>query len=88
MKIRNGFVSNSSSSSFILAYEKDSKLVGGEAILNYVRENPLEPILFHFGETGEGDDIFEPTEDMKSMMRKYSADFLRVIDIYCSAQCI
>lgn len=77
MKIRNGFVSNSSSSSFILAYEKDSKLVGGEAILNYVRENPSEPILFHFGETGEGDDIFEPTEDMKSMMRKYSADFLR-----------
>lgn len=58
MKFRNGFVSNSSSSSFILAYDKTSILSKPEDIINYIDENLRKEVLFHGTDCCEGDDWF------------------------------
>lgn len=58
MKIRNGFVSNSSSSSFVLAYDKRGVMNTPEDIINYIDTHLRNEILFHGTECCEGDDWF------------------------------
>ena len=75
MKCRNGFVSNSSSSSFVLSYAKNSVLTDPKKILEYLKESN-GPIIFKGWDLGEGDDIFELDEDQKSLIRKFPKEFI------------
>jgi hypothetical protein len=60
MKIRNGFVSNSSSSNFIV--------IGRPAVLNEIDD----PHVKYLGQTvNEGQDYFRPDEDMIKWMKAY-----------------
>lgn len=76
MKVRNGFVSNSSSSSFILCYNKNEVLEGPEAIISYIQENPNKRLVFFGQEINEGDDIFEMDDDIKSLIRRFPDLFI------------
>ena len=76
MKFRNGFVSNSSSSSFVLAYDKSNVLSGPEAILEFIKQNPEAPVIFYGWDLGEGDDIFELSKEQKSAIRRYPKEFI------------
>lgn len=81
--IRQGFVSNSSSSSFILVYEEDKKLTGGKEIVEFIQENPNENIILKGQELSEGDDIFELTSSHKVEILKYPERFTaNVQEIY------
>lgn len=76
MKIRNGFVSNSSSSSFILVYQKSSVVEGAEEIIKYVTENPNMWPLFRGRSLNEGDDYFELNPSMEALIRKFPDQFI------------
>lgn len=77
MKIRSGFVSNSSSSSFILAYDKTKVLNGPEAIVEYITRNPDADILIRGKELSDGDDIFELSISQRRLIRKFSKRFIQ-----------
>jgi len=77
MKVRNGFVSNSSSSSFILSYNKKGVLTNPKDIVEYVKKYPEKSIIFNCGEWNEGDDIFELDEEQKSLIRKFPLEFIK-----------
>lgn len=76
MKIRNGFVSNSSSSSFLLGCTKENKIVGGRNIVDYIREHEDAFITLNLGDLNEGDDIFELTHDMKRLILRFPEEFI------------
>lgn len=76
MKIRSGFVSNSSSSSFILSYDKSKILSGPEQILEFVKNRPDDSLVFNGGDCCEGDDIFELDDDQKSAIRMFPKEFI------------
>lgn len=77
MKIRSGFVSNSSSSSFILCYDKTKTLSNPEDIVNYVREDD-SPLIIRGWDCENGEDIFEITENQKSLIRRFSKQFIKM----------
>lgn len=77
MKIRSGFVSNSSSSSFILAYDKTKVLNGPEAIVEHITKNPDADILIRGKELSDGDDIFELSISQRRLIRKFSKRFIQ-----------
>lgn len=76
MKYRNGFVSNSSSSSFVLSYSKANILTDPKEILKYLKEDG-KSIIFKGWDLGEGDDIFELDEEQKSLIRKFPEEFVK-----------
>lgn len=76
MKFRNGFVSNSSSSSYILAYDDRNVMTDPKDIADYISNNLREDILF-WGPGGEGDDIFELGMDQKNFLLKRTKRFIQ-----------
>lgn len=78
MKIRNGFVSNSSSSSFILVYDKTKVTTNPEDIVDILKREPNCDMLIKGWELANGDDIFELDEEQKSLIRKFSDRFIKL----------
>lgn len=76
MKIRNGFVSNSSSSSFILAYDKNSRTNDPKKIVDILRKDPNVDILIKGWDLNEGYDFFNPDEEQASLIRRFADRFI------------
>lgn len=74
--IRQGFVSNSSSSSFILSYNKNNVIKGASNIVNFLKEDPDYEIIFDGGDYGEGSAVLELTDDYKTLIKRYSNEFI------------
>lgn len=79
MKIRRGFVSNSSSSSFILSYQKSKVIEDPEKMVEYFKEHPNSHVVFYGKDWGEGEDIFEMSYSQKALVRKFPEDFINTI---------
>lgn len=65
MRTRLGFVSNSSSSSFVITSLKENTLTGWENIIKAIKENPERDIVIIGNELYEGVDVFHPTMKQK-----------------------
>lgn len=76
MKIRNGFVSNSSSSSFILVYDKSGVIDNLNEIVDYVKANPNTYPIFFGDELNEGNDTFILTPEQEALIRKFPDRFI------------
>ena len=76
MKFRNGFVSNSSSSSYILAYDDRNVIIDPKDIADFIKDNLRENVLF-WGPGGEGDDIFELGMNQKNFLLKRTKRFIQ-----------
>ena len=76
MKFRNGFVSNSSSSSFIL--KSDGVTLDKKRTVEWLKnpENRNKNILVIGEEMGEGDDIFYLSDSMKEFILEHEERFL------------
>lgn len=90
MKIRKGFVSNSSSSSFILVYDKTKVVDNASAIVDYIKENPNTEPVFYGNEIGEGDDVYFLPSNYESLIRKFPKEFIETcknlhLQLYCQA---
>lgn len=76
MKIRSGFVSNSSSSSFILTYDKTKVLDSASKIVEYLKNTKDNSKLYFRGrELNEGEDIFELEDEDARLIRLFSEQF-------------
>ena len=69
MKVRSGFVSNSSSTSFILSYDPKSILKSTYELIDYISSNEVtDPILVIGKEISSGYDMFYLTPEMISWL--------------------
>lgn len=71
MKIRDGFVSNSSSSSYLVFYKEESFLPSAKAILNQIEKDPKSEIILFGKELGEGNDWGLLTHKQKKLILKF-----------------
>lgn len=71
MKIRSGFVSNSSSSSDLLCYNDCSLLKNAKAILQFLKKDMNSEVLLIGKEFGEGRDILWLSQDEKRLILKF-----------------
>lgn len=79
MKIRNGFVSNSSSSSYILTFQ--DKVLGVKDIIEYLENNPNVPIILQYeDDTNEGENVFVLTNGERNYILENKEKFLEVRD--------
>ena len=76
MKIRNGFVSNSSSSSFLVAYDKSKILTKPEDIVKYIDENPRNEITFK-SDLSDGWDFFTLDMHQKNYLLNHKERFIK-----------
>lgn len=76
MKIRNGFVSNSSSSSFILIYDKTCVIDDLNEMISYIKNHPNTYPIFYGDEINEGQDAFILTPEQESLIRKFPDRFI------------
>ena len=76
MKIRNGFVSNSSSSSFLVAYDKSKILTKPEDIVRYIDENPRNEITFK-ADANDGWDFFTLDMHQKNYLLNHKERFIK-----------
>ena len=76
MKIRNGFVSNSSSSSFLVAYDKSKILTKPEDIVKYINENPRSEITFK-SDANDGWDFFTLDMHQKNYLLNHKERFIK-----------
>ena len=76
MKFRNGFVSNSSSSSYVLAYDSRRVMNDPEQIVEFIDNNLRKNILF-WGSYGEGEDMFELGIDQKNYLLNHKKRFVK-----------
>lgn len=65
MRVRYKFISNSSSSSFVITAKKENAIVGWENIIKAIKENLERDIVIIGNELAEGDDVFHPTMKQK-----------------------
>lgn len=73
--IRHGFVSNSSSSSFILSYNKNNIICGAENIVEFIKANPTYDMVLDGGNTDKRA-VFILENSHKSLIRRYSEEFI------------
>ena len=76
MKVRNGFVSNSSSSSFLLAYDKTGVITDAKKIVEYV-DNNLRNEIFFKSDLCDGWDIFSLDMHQKNFLLKHWKRFVK-----------
>lgn len=76
MKVRNGFVSNSSSSSFIIAYDKTGNITDANEIVNYIDNNLRSEILFK-SDLCDGWDMFFLDMHQKNYLLKHKKRFIK-----------
>lgn len=76
MMIRSGFVSNSSSSSFILKASKDGIIRTKEALVEYLKIHPTDRIIYIGRDLNEGWDVFELSDSMIKMILNHEDRFL------------
>lgn len=76
MKIRNGFVSNSSSSSFLVAYDKSKILTKPEDIVKYINENLRSEITFK-SDLPDGWDFFTLDMHQKNYLLNHKERFIK-----------
>lgn len=75
MKVRYGFVSNSSSCAYLLIYKENSVTTDPLEVIKALQEHPDQDVIFDGGPFGEGSDIFPLDSDMKSLIRKFPKEF-------------
>ena len=76
MMIRSGFVSNSSSSSFILKASKDGIIRTKEALVEHLKIHPTDRIIYIGRDLNEGWDVFELSNSMVKMILDHEDRFL------------
>lgn len=77
MKTRAGFVSNSSSSSFMMTLEDKSHVLRDiYEIISYIKDNPDKDILILGPELSEGIDAFIPDKEMKNFILENQDRFI------------
>lgn len=77
MKVRAGFVSNSSSSSFMMTFEDKSHALNDiYEIISYIKDNPDKDILILGTELSEGIDAFIPDKEMKDFILENQDRFI------------
>lgn len=77
MKVRNGFVSNSSSSSFMMTFEDKSHVLNDiYEIIFYIKDNPDKDILILGPGLSEGIDAFIPDKEMKDFILENQGSFI------------
>jgi len=74
MKYRQGFVSNSSSSSYLIAYDISAILTDSREIAAYIDNNLRKPIMFK-SDLNEGWDLFELDMHQKNFLLKHRKRF-------------
>lgn len=77
MKIREGFVSNSSSSSFILGKDSNTVEVTAEELIDRLNQGAKPVDFLIISDTYEGVDAFELTNEMGYLVKNYSDRFLK-----------
>jgi hypothetical protein len=86
MKIRSGFVSNSSSSSFILTYQKSKVINDPEEMVKFVQEHPNSHSIFRGRGLSDGEDYFELDWEMEALIRKFPKQFIESCNKYAGAE--
>jgi len=88
MKIRQGFVSNSSSSSFVILGKKFKSLYDIEASLDKTQKIEDQNICV-IGDAclGDGEDIFKLTDEIYNELYCYPTNYKRYIDFF-QAKCV
>lgn len=77
MKIRDGFVSNSSSSSFMVTVEDKSKVLQDTyEVMAFLKTNPEKDLMIIGPSLSEGLDVFVPDEAMKKFILDNSSAIL------------
>lgn len=76
--IRNGFVSNSSSSSFIITGKRGNFIEGIDNIIEYIEKNPDSNILIILDkEMGDGINVFTPTTKIKKWLIRFKKPIIK-----------
>ena len=77
MKIRAGFVSNSSSSSFIITVKNKTQVLQDTyEIIAFLKANPEKDLMIIGSNLSEGLDVFVPDEAMKEFILNNSSSIL------------
>lgn len=76
MKFRNGFVSNSSSSSYLIAYDKSRVLTDPQAIVDFIDNHPRQAVAF-MSNMLDGDDVFWLDDHQKRYLLKHRKRFVK-----------
>lgn len=74
MKIREGFVSNSSSTSYLIGFKKDALLRNVAEILDYLKDSDGSDVIIIGKKLSEGYDIFRPTGKIRLWMICHKGD--------------
>ena len=77
MRTRLGFISNSSSSSFVITSLKENAITGWESIIKAIRENPERDIVIIGNELYEGVDVFHPTSQQKGWILSFAKEIMK-----------
>lgn len=86
MKIRGGFVSNSSSSSYMISYEDENLLKNSSEIIDYLQNNVEGNLLIIGRELSDGRDVFRSTPKIREWLLNnrdrvvYNANMIGIID--------
>lgn len=71
MKLRTGFVSNSSSCSYIIAYNDEGYLKNAEEILEFIKNNKRADLYILGKELSEGNDFFFLDKKLKELILRF-----------------
>lgn len=76
--IRNGFVSNSSSSSFVIVGKKENCIEDIEEFFSKIEKDPDVRIIFISGKTmSDGDNVFIPSKDQIKWLIDYKEEIIK-----------